>query len=246
MTFRLIILVLGITSITLSSHGQQIYRTGLTGDNFDMASQGELRAVAFNTDFVRRITKDGSIEENVEGSRYFNESFLFSKIFYKGQPFKEVFSARYNAFEDIIELDKGTHHEALLKDENVTCEIGGALYIYQKFIPKKGKDTKLGYLKLLYKDSNKKLFIREHVRFKEAKPAKTSMTASFPAKFVQKQSFYFQNQNMEDAIPITKKSVLTVFEDIHKDEIKSYIKTNKLDLNNKNDLIKLFKFNSSM
>lgn len=246
MTFRLLLLVLGFTSITLSSHGQQIYRTGLTGDNFDSASRGELRAVAFNTDFVRRITKDGSIEENVEGSRYFNESFLFSKIFYKDQPFKEVFSARYNAFEDIIELDKGAHHEALLKDENVTCAIGGVLYLYQNYIPKKGKATKLGYLKLLYKDSNKKLLVREHVRFKEAKPAKTSMTASFPAKFVQKQTYYYQNQSMEAAILITKKTVLSIFPDIHKDDIKSYIKTNKLDLNDKNDLIKLFKYNSSM
>ena len=90
------------------------------------------------------------------------------------------------------------------------------------------------------------LLIHQTTKFKEALQAKTSMTASFPARFVQQEKHYYLNSNKRIANAINKKSILEAFSADNKDAIKSFIKSEKIDLENTNDLIKLFKFNESL
>jgi hypothetical protein len=241
-----LLLIISFFSFTVNAYSQAIYRAGLIGDNFATASRGENRAIDFNSEFVSKMVKDEIIDENIDGSRYFNETFLASKILYQGVSYPKMYLARYNAFEDLIELRKGEQTDALLKDENISCMIDGSLYVYQPYSIKKGKDTQLGYLKLLYTNSNISLYLQQHIKFKEAVVAKSSMSGSFPAKFVPSQTFYYRTLDTEAAIPINKKTVLTVFSQLDKGQIKSYIKDNKIDISNEADLIKLFKYYASL
>jgi len=194
------------------------------------------------------VTRDhnGMNLDNVKGSPYYNENFLLGSVYVKDKAVKEKFEIRYNSYYDEMEIKKNNAIETLIKDEDYSCSIMGVTYIYHTYQLKKNKGYKSGYLKVLHKGQNTALLMQESTKYKEALQAKTSMTSSFPARFVQKVKYFYLNTNDSSAKPLHKKSILEAFSADNKDEIKSYIKSEKIDLENTDDLIKLFKFNESL
>jgi len=207
----------------------------------NMASRGDYRMQNAFMSLVNRIDNNATIDErNVNGSKYFNDAFLLGKISINNKSSKDLYALRYNAYSDLIEVQKENEVETLIKAINVSCTIGGKLYVYQKYLSKnKGN---LGYLKVLNKGQNATLFKQESVIYKEARVAQTSHQSSFSAKFVQFENYYFLEKDNKDsvAMPLTKKSVLNAFDNDSK--IKSYIKKEKISFKSENDLINLFSY----
>lgn len=212
----------------------------------DLASRGDYRMQNAFLELVSRINKNKYIDEtNVSGSKYFINNFLLGKVYFNTKPNKNMFALRYNAYLDLIEVQKENTIETLIKSVNLSCSINNQVYVYQKYIPKKNKKRKFGYLKILYKGKNTTLFVKESVIFKEAKPAKNSIVASFNAKFVPYENYFFlDNRSKTIALPITKKSILNELGNTSK--IKSFIKEERISFKKKEDLIKLFLYHDSI
>ena len=207
----------------------------------DMASRGDHRMQ--NTFMKLASSLDKSLiydDTNTNGSKYFNKNFTIGKVYVGVEKQKEIIPVRYNAYQGFIEIQNGDEIQVLVQDPKISCSINGDLYVYTNYNTKKSNDTS-GYLKVLYEGDAFTLYKQELVTFREAKPAKSSMTTSFPAKYVQYENFYFKATNSQSAIEINKKTFPKAFNN-KQAEVKSYIKKNNIDMKSENDLLKLFTF----
>ena len=210
----------------------------------DMASRGDHRMQNTFMKLATSLDKNAYDDTNSIGSKYFDKNFTIGKVYVGKEKQKEIIPARYNAYIGFIEIQNGDEIQVLIKDPNISCSINGDLYVYTKYNTKKSKDES-GYLKVLYRGDAFTLYKQELVKFKEAKPAKNSMTTSFPAKYVQFENYYFKATNSESAIQINKKTFPKGFNN-KQAEVKSYIKKNNVNMKSENDLLKLFTFYHSL
>ncbi|MBN4085397.1 hypothetical protein JYT89_03545, partial [Flavobacteriaceae bacterium AH-315-B10] len=105
----------------------------LSADN--LASRGDYRMQNAFMSLVNRIDNNATIDEsNVNGSKYFNDAFLLGKVSINNKSSKDLYALRYNAYSDLIEVQKENEVETLIKAINVSCTIGGKLYVYQKYL----------------------------------------------------------------------------------------------------------------
>jgi hypothetical protein len=239
MKFSYLLLSLLIIPMIVNSQDSQISTSRDSGGNiFLKTSDIKVNQFGDHTNFVDT--------DAIKGSQYFNENFLLGTVFINNKPVKEKYAVRYNAFKDEIEVQKENEVESLLKAVNISCSIMGQLYIYQKYLPRKSSTKKLGYLKVLLEGKTVSLLKQEYIRYKEAKPARTSLTIPIPAKFVQFENYYFLNNGEDTAIQLTKKTVLNAFNDSLKSKMKSFIKKEKIDLKKESDVRKLFTYYDSL
>jgi len=232
-------LLILIVLVPFLINAQTVISQNLNSSN--LASTGEYRMQEVFMSLVNNLDKSLYVnEENVIGSKYFIDSFLLGKVFVNNKVAKELFAARYNAYFDVIEVKKENTIEILVKALNISCSIAGKLYVYQKYLPNKSDTGKLGYLKVIHDGEKITLLKQELVKYREPKPAKTSLTSSFPAKFVQYENYYFLDNTKDIALPITKKTIYNAFDDSYDSLMKSFIKKEKVDIDNESDLIKLF------
>jgi hypothetical protein len=235
--------LLNAQSATFSNDNRNVISASLSPDN--LASRGDYRMQNAFTDLVNNLDKSFYVnEEDINGSKYFIDAFLLGKVYVNNKTTKDLFALKYNAYLDLIEVQKDNAIEALIKAVNISCSINGQLYVYHKYLTRKSNKGKLGYLKVLHKGKNLTLFKQESVKFKEAKPSKTSIQSSFPARFLQFENYFFLDNTKDIALPLTKKSLLNTFDNNLK--IKSYIKEEKINFKNENNLIKLFSFYDSI
>lgn len=180
--------------------------------------------------------------EDIEGSIYYNDKFRPATISFEGVEARKVF-ARYNAFNDEFEIkssdEGGEKTLALFKDVAIACELDGKKYNYFKVVGKKGEQSTI-YLTPISTVGTFQLMEQKSKRFKEGKQAKTSHAVSFPHRFVDEINFYLiVNGAAPKYIPSKKNEVIGLFDADLRPNIKSYIKTKKLDLKSKSGLIEL-------
>lgn len=211
-----------------------------------MASRGDFRMHEAYKKLSTSIDKNIYIDESkIQGSKYFNDAFLPGKVFIDGKEEKIVLPLRYNAYADVIEIQNGDTIEALVESEEISCTIYGETYLYKEYLSKKGDIVK-GYLKLLNQGNNVSFFVKQKAKYKEAKPAKTSHSSSFPAKFVKSETYYFLPSGKKAAIMLNKKSLLKELDTNKKGKMKSFLKTEKINFKKKNDLKRLFVFYNTL
>jgi hypothetical protein len=230
-----------IISLPFILNAQTVISQNLSESNF--ASRGDYRMQESYMTLVNRLDESLYVNEaNVSGSKYFNNSFLLGKVFVNNNASKELFAVRYNAYFDLIEVKKENTIEALIKAINISCYIAGKLYVYLKYLPNKSDTGKLGYLKVIHVGEKITLLKQELVKYKEAKPAKTSLTSSIPAKFIKYENYFYLTKNKDIALALTKKSIIEAFNITNKSELKSFLKKEKIDIKKESDLIKLFSY----
>ena len=185
--------------------------------------------------------------EDIEGSVYLNESFAKGKVFYNNE-FYQTFLLRYDAYNDEVEIKRGTTEslQALHKSFAISCEISGDVLEYIAFI-EKNNEVKKGYLFRVFKGKHYSLFKRRFKIFKEAKPAKTSLQASFPHRFVY-ETRYFLQKGMQNPsyLKLKKSNLFQKLDESLNQKIKSFIKENDIDLNNEAELLQLISFANSI
>ena len=154
---------------------------------------------------------------------------------------------KYNAARDYMELDKeGStvfflpaieyRYKVIFTDLNETYQA----FEYEKF--------KYGFFKILNEGKNAKLLCKEKILFKPEVKPKSSFDTYKPAEFKRKKDIYyikFKEKDLVFELSTRKSKFLNVFND-HSGAVKKFIKDEKLNIKDKNDLIKIFDYYNTL
>ncbi|SCY72999.1 hypothetical protein [Flavobacterium caeni] len=176
----------------------------------------------------------------------------------QGSPYKQIMFAqasveklnikafmRYNAYKDEFEFITPKSDTLVLdKIEDFDRIVFTGLRKQYELIPYT-EDKKLvyGYLVNVHQKDGWTLYRKERVSFVEAKPAKTSLEVSMPAKFSPMRDIFFlrNKEGMTTDFPESKKALVKLFP-AHKDKIDVFVKQAQTNFDNESDLIQLVNF----
>jgi hypothetical protein len=181
--------------------------------------------------------------EDVQGSRYENDSFQLSTVETTKDTFYKV-PMRYNIFEDVIEF-KDNKGQLFLLDPLMTVKkvtIGDLVLVVQPF--NVDGQIKTGFFTLL-SDGKIKLLSRKIVKFEPLVPAKALQYANTPAKFINSPDHYYTRTGNNPAVQINKlKKTIALFPD-HQKSVMSFADRRKLGVK-KDDLLDLWTYYNAL
>ncbi|MEO8933709.1 MAG: hypothetical protein ABI295_05330 [Xanthomarina sp.] len=187
-----------------------------------------------------------TLNETYKGSPYIMEEFTLMKL---SKIEGETFKARYNAVNDAMEVigEDGKYYN-IVRDPNLDITFIVSNKKYRIFNTEENTD-KTGYFVVL-NDGELKLLKKETIKFYDEILANTSYDKAEPAKFKrEKDEFYFQkNDKTLVEIPKNKNnftSLLSLDSDKNS-KVLSYIKKQRIRLNDEQDLKNLFIFINSI
>lgn len=218
-TLKILTFVLG--SIFLSSNAQ----------NLNVDSRGRI------IDYNMNQTSNNQIE----GSIYINENFAPVII---TQYNDKIYSGRFNALNGEIEI-KLEENKVIALDTNSDFEVkftaSNKIYRTESFVDSKGIEKK-GFLVLVNENKEYALFKEEIVKFHEKIESTSSYDKGRPARYIrEKDNYYIKNNNTIHYISQNKKDLLQTFPN-ESDKLKSFIKKNKINLKQEDDLVKIVNY----
>ncbi|NER10501.1 hypothetical protein SAMN06265375_102524 [Muriicola jejuensis] len=177
------------------------------------------------------------------GSPYELEEFEKGSVFYEDDNLGEYYY-RYNIFSSEVELKRTLMAEekqqALIRDPKVVLipKTGNLGYHYLPFTTSKG-DRLEGYLLLLYRGENFKIYKHLESKFTEAKPAANSMVNPIPSRFSTFTSYFLQADGGDIAeVSLKKNRFLKELNDPMADKVKQFMKEEGIDLSDESQLIR--------
>jgi hypothetical protein len=181
--------------------------------------------------------------EDVQGSRYQNDSFQLSTVETTKDTFYKV-PMRYNVFEDVIEF-KDAKGQLFLLDPLMTIKkvtIGDLELVVQPF--NVDGQIKTGFFTLL-SDGKIKLLAKKIVKFEPLVPAKALQYANTPAKFIKSPDQFYTRTGNNPAVQINKlKKTLEQFPD-HQKSVLSFADRRKLGVK-KDDLLDIWAYYNAL
>jgi len=222
------------------------YGTAITGPGYIN------RSIANNLIHeIERVNRSRSAEDlteailnNVVGTPFMNNTFEKGKIYTADGTTIDGAMMRYNVYNDKMEVEvKDLLYE--LSQEMVSgVKIGDRTFNSVQF--RLAKKEARGYLEMI-RDGEWKLYCRHEKKFKEAQPQKAMEDRPSPAEFKDLPgSYLIMRPGDKKALHVkNKKDLLNIFP-VHKNEIQSYIKKNKLKHNEEEDLCALLTYYESL
>lgn len=215
---------------------------------YDVGSNGVLsdsRLLDLFENIKNRVTSRTININSIKGSPYFNEAFQLGEVEYFGERLKGNIYLRLNAFSDEFEVASNAFatstEEVLIKNNKVSCFINGETFRYLGFINENG-DPGVGYVKELFKGKVYSFYEKSSKLYMEATQARTSLERSFPARFVDKISYFYAIKD-GSLLPLklTNKKVLEVFNG-KSEKIKEYLETSEKKFKTKEEVISLLEY----
>lgn len=195
---------------------------------------------------AERENRTAGILANMQGSPYTSNDFKQGTIFYKEENNGKVFF-RYNSYNEEIEIKEVNIADAPLRslgrDKNIAMVSGdGKSLRFSTFIDKKGL-TQNGYLTLLL-DGKYALYLRSTAKFTEGQKAPNSFVKAKAPKFTQFEEYYIEIEglNRVDEIQLKNSKLLKLLPSEVKPKAQAYIKENKLNIKNIEDLKAILTF----
>ncbi len=180
----------------------------------------------------------------LEGHPYIDDAFQLVKI----DHYQEVFSGRYNAYNDqmeikinsndVIALDKNTDFRIVFNKLNKT-------YITSAY-QTKSNEVKRGFFILVDTSATHSLLKKETIKFYNGEKALSSYQKDKPARFVRANDTYYLKTDDEASLIPKKKKLLFKLYPKHSKKIKKFLKVNKLSLKNEQDFIVLAEYISKL
>jgi len=172
------------------------------------------------------------------------DPFIF-KDFMKGQLVIDTgekidVNVRYDTYADQMHLkDKDVIYAIIHPEKVKLIEVDSLKFIYSAYANSLAEETsKESSYFIMKTEGNCKLLIKKNIRIQDAEPAKLYVEAK-PAKFIPTKDTYYLKLGDKPAIKIrNEKDLLSVLSD-KKDKLSSLIKSNKLQINDINDLVKI-------
>ncbi|HEY9168936.1 MAG TPA: hypothetical protein VIN72_05575 [Lutibacter sp.] len=177
------------------------------------------------------------------GSIYINENFLPAKLS-SGQ---DQYLARYNAYQDEMEVQKNGNGYHLSKNLNYSIDFEGTNKSYQVYNYEEKSKKMSGFFVVLYKGDNISLLLKEKIKFYEEVKPKTGYDKYIPPtlKRVDDEIYIGYKNSSAVALPNKNKDILSLFASKAND-IASFAKENKLGFKSEADLIQIFKYYNTL
>lgn len=185
--------------------------------------------------------KDTRSLPDAEGSPYLNEDFLPVKV--SVTPDK-VYTGRFNAYNGEMEVDLGNGKIIALDtstDIQVTFIGTGATYKVYEYMDSENIRRRR-FLLVVHSENSFDLLKDEKILYYGGKKAVTSFDRDIPPKFKRSSDDYYININgTVTHMPDKNKKLLKAFPKKEK-ALKTFLKKNKLNAKDENDLVKIGEF----
>lgn len=173
--------------------------------------------------------------DEYEGSIYESLRFINASVVNEKSGTYEV-RLRYNIFTDAIEYKKGDELYNIVKRPSVHARIGEDYFYFCNFKTQRGL-KKNGYFILVELNENYRIYKKHILEFTEPGIKRSTLDAITPGKIRSLTNYYIEEKGILMKLPLDKKEILTVFQD-KKEELQSYIKSEKIKLRKEEDLIR--------
>ena len=181
--------------------------------------------------------------KDLVGSSYVEKNYLPAKLSVDGT----IYSIRYDAYKDEMEVEKDNNKFYLRQAFNYTVTFLGTNKIYQVYKYEEKGQNKTGFFVVLFSGDKVSLLLKEKIQFYEEVMAKTGYDKyQPPALKREKDKLYIgYKNNVTKELPKKKKDILKLFSSKSKN-IESFAKENKLGFKNNEDLVKIFTYYHSL
>lgn len=222
---------------------------GASGNAFNMGTGGNKTTLSQTMlSKFRTITENrNSRMDNTTGSAYLTDIFLPTKLYYDNQFMNNIYY-RYNAYNKEIEVKQSPNEDnqnvaALNKDKKIAILVDNHKMSFKTFVTSK-KKTINGYLMALLNGKKYDLYKRIHIIFSPGRASTNSFVKAVPNRFTKFTEYYFQKEgvNRIDEILPNNRQFLKLLDDSAKNDIKTFLKENKLNVKNEADLVKVFEY----
>lgn len=211
---------------------------------FLLAFQGFSQVTFTNPDEANVIsfqTKEINLSEyKTEGSPYFNEEFKPGRVLVGGNV-KTTGRLRYNAYNSEIELEKNKYEfSAILKRNYISAIIGDKKYELFRYIDSSVGSVKTGYFNPL-NHGEVQLLYKPEIKLRRGKTPTTSYDRKVAPRFIDVSAYYLKKGDAPAEKIYLRKKYLSKALD-NSSDIKEYVKTNNLKLNQVEDILKVLAF----
>lgn len=204
------------------------------------------------TGIMNFVSSSSEIESSItKGTPYLNEEFVHGEVIVNDKV-ELVAKMRYNAFRNEVEIlndNSKDSYYSLLKRAYISVEIGNKpynIYTYKDF----DGSVRTSYFSDL-NDGKVKLLFKPEAILKQARRPSTSYEKYVPPTYVWNSSYYIldkvntDSENHAVKVRLTKNNILG-FTGTQKEEMKKYIKENKLNLRQEKDVINFLNYFNSL
>jgi hypothetical protein len=171
----------------------------------------------------------------VQGSPYYEEKFLLTKISEVDRSFKARYNAAYDQFEIKYEEDN-----FILAKESRYSKVAMDNVNYELLVYNEDGVVTTGYLIGLYFNESTFLYKKNKIKVREGKEPTSGYGAAVPPQYVKvNPEFYLKVKDGEIKLfPKNKKELLKLFPE-SKDKIENFLKENRISFKEEEDLVKL-------
>jgi hypothetical protein len=208
------------------------------------ATSAQINEGAFD-DFIYFVNQNRPAYEGIEGTPYLSENFIPARI----NNYKKEIYIKFNVYANNIELKRPNNDIVILSLEKEykfkLLDGFNTEYEIHDYINEKGVKSKT-FFKKVRTGKNFTLFLKENIKFTPKKLATSGFEQNQPAKFTKSKGTFYVAKLEEDArtlvaVPSRKKELSNFFNGKSK-SVLEFIKKERLKLDNKEDLVKLFSF----
>jgi len=177
--------------------------------------------------------------KDLVGSSYIDKNFHAAKISIDGT----IYSTRFDAYQDEMEIEKDNHKFYLRKTFNYTATFLETNKVYQVYNYEDKDQVRTGFFVVLFNGDKVSLLMKERIRFFEAVIAKSGYDKYQPPtlKRVKDKLYIGYKNNETKELPKKKNEILKLFSNKSKN-IETFAKENNLGFKNKEDLTKIFTY----
>ncbi|WP_281989989.1 hypothetical protein [Aquimarina aggregata] len=173
------------------------------------------------------------------GSIYSNEKYSEARIIDEKSGTYYV-NLRHNVYSDVLEYKEGPKSYEVIKNSSIYAYIDSEEYRYCNFKTHKGQ-LRHGYYTPIDKTDTYSVYKKHDLKITEPKEKDPMTGSSMTSGKIKLETIFFLEQDgIIVSLPTNKKEILITFQD-KSDELKEFIKKEKLRLKKEEDLIKLVK-----
>lgn len=174
--------------------------------------------------------------ESYTGSVYINKKYQNANIIAEKIGTYEA-SIRYNIFNDVLEYTEESKLYEIIKTPTTHVRIGNDYFYYCTFKNERGFN-KHGYYVLIDLNEQYRIYKKYDLIVTEPKSMDADTGSAQIGKIKISETYYLEENGIIIDLPTKKSDLLVLFSD-KKDELKEYIKKEKIKVKKKEGLIKL-------
>ncbi|ASK31562.1 hypothetical protein CEY12_16215 [Chryseobacterium sp. T16E-39] len=213
---------------------------GLLGQSLYSQDSDILNVVTTPNGFYSKPIKVNKEDHRTEGSPYVNGD-QFDKVNIQDYS-KNVQDLRYNAYQDEMEFKMGEELYYANKSNGLKIEFPGLKKTYQSLTYFYDGKTRSGYLLLLVDNSKFSLYKREKMELLAGTKSNNGFTTDANDYYAKDKDLYLISKDKKYfKFPKNVSEAAEVFA-IDKKELETFAKSNKINFNKEQDLVKLVEF----